>query len=314
MRTCRFVTMLSLVVLASSCGYKRPAYSVGGSVPAVVASDVTARGMAGESIDGKRGESGWLKVGKNVGGQEKDHQQLIKKGSLTLIVGEARKAEERLKEILKGYDAYISARQSNATVPQSKYLKPSEVSSITLTIKVEARRFDEFLAQVKQIGSYTHESVQTEDVTFAHADLTARLANQKKVEERLLGHLSDRARDFKSVLEIEKELSRVREQIEQLTAQLRSMENQIAYSTLTLQISVQPEYVPPSQRTFGQDVKETFSGSLGAMGTTARTLAIAAVAILPWLLVAALLLWGLVRLIGWISSRRARPKPAPPAQ
>jgi hypothetical protein len=277
-----------------------------------MAAEVSAAGgKVGELVSGKRDESGRLKVGKNVGGQEKDRQQLIKKGSLTLIVGEATKAEERLKEILKGYDAYISARQSSASVPQSKYLKPSEVSSITLTIKIEAKRFDEFLAQVKQIGSYTHESVQTEDVTFAHADLTARLANQKKVEERLLGHLSDKARDFKSVLEVEKELSRVREQIEQLTAQLRTMENQIGYSTLTLQISVQPEYVPPSQRSFGQEVKETFKGSMSAMGTTVRTLGIAVVAILPWLVVGGLLLWGLVRFIGWMSSRRAKPKQAP---
>jgi hypothetical protein len=308
MRTRTMVAMLSLVVLASSCGYKRPAYSSGSAVSSPA--DAVSRSLSGEAA-GQHGESDWrMKAGKNVGGQEKDHQQLIKKGSLTLIVGEATKSEARLMEILKGYDAYISARQSNASVPQSKYLKPSEVSSITLTIKIEAKRFDEFLAQVKQIGSYTHESVTTEDVTFAHADLTARLANQKKVEERLLGHLSDRARDFKSVLEIEKELSRVREQIEQLTAQLRTMENQIGYSTLTLQISVQPEYVPPSQRTFGQEVKETFGGSLGAMGTTARTLAIAAIAILPWLAVAGLLLWGLVRFIGWMSSRRAKQKQA----
>jgi hypothetical protein len=308
MRRQILVPMLTVVVLVSSCGYKRSAHSVGGSA-SPLAADVSARGgMAGDSVPGARGEPGWLKVGKNVGGPDKDRQQLIKKGSLTLIVGEARKAEERLNEVLKNYDAYVSARQSNATVPQSKYLSPSEIRSITLTIKVEARRFDELLAQVKQIGSYTHESVQTEDVTFAHADLTARLANQKKVEERLLGHLSDHARDFKSVLEVEKELSRVREQIEQLTAQLRTMENQIAYSTLTLEISVQPEYVPPSQRSFGQEVRETFKGSLGAMSTTARTLAIAAVAILPWLIVAGLFLWGLIRLISWFGNRRAKPK------
>ena len=305
MRTRSLVMMVSIFVLASSCGRSKLAAYSAAPAPALL-EEAAGRSL---SADLKAAPGGWsrdIRAGANVGGQEKDHQQLIKKGSLTLIVAEATKAEERLKEIMKGFDAYVSARQSSATVPQSKYLKPSEVSSVTLTIKVEARRFDEFLAKVKQIGSYTHESITTEDVTFAHADLTARLANQKKVEERLLGHLSDKARDFKSVLEIEKELSRVREQIEQLTAQLRTMENQIAYSTLTLQISVQPEYVPPSQRTFGQEVKETFSGSLGAMGTTVRTLAIALIAILPWLAVGGLLLWGLVRFIGWMGRRKKK--------
>jgi hypothetical protein len=265
-----------------------------------------ASSIGGEKL--AEGSRGLILAGKNTGAPAGDRQQLIKKGSLTLIVGEARQAETRLNAILKRYDAYIAGRQSSASVPEKRYLAPSEIRSITLTIKVAANRFDELLAQVKQIGSYTHESVQTEDVTFAHADLTARLANQKRVEERLLGHLADKSKDFRSVLEIEKELSRVREQIEQLTAQVRTMENQIAYSTLTLEISVQPEYVPPEKRTFGQEVRETFGGSLRAMGTAARTLAIAAVAVVPWLLVGLALLYGFFRLITWIGGRRGGAK------
>ena len=239
---------------------------------------------------------------------KQDRVILIKKGSLTVIVRDAREAEGRLNEILKGYDAYISARQSHAIVPQSKYLGPSEVRSVTLTIKVDAKRFDEFLAQAKQIGSYTSESITTEDVTFAYLDLNARLSNARKVEERLVGYLGDRTKDFKSILEVEKELSRVREQIEQLTTQLRTMENQIAYSTLTLEISVQADYVPPSQRTFWQDVREAFGGSLSAMGATVRMLAIVAVAVLPWLVVILALLYGVYRLISWLAGRkRAKP-------
>ena len=36
----------------------------------------------------------------------------------------------------------------------------------------------------------------------------------------------------------------------------------IAYSTLTLEISVQPEFVPPEKRSFWQELGNTFSGSL----------------------------------------------------
>jgi hypothetical protein len=236
---------------------------------------------------------------------------LIKKGSLTLIVRDAGDAEAKLNALLKGYDAYISARQSNATVPQGRSLGPSEIRSITLTIKVEAKRFDELLGQVKQIGSYTSESVQTEDVTFTYLDLNARLANQRKVEERLVGYLGDKSKDFKFILEVEKELHRVREQ---LSTQLRTLDNQIAYSTLTLEISVQADYVPPEKRGFMREVGEALRGSLAAMGATVRTLCVVAVAVLPWLLVALFLLYVVYRLVGRVTGRKSTRKPAAPTE
>ena len=53
-------------------------------------------------------------------------------------------------------------------------------------------------------------------------------------------------------MEIEKELGRIREPIESLSAQVRVMENQIAYSTLEVALSVQPEWVLPKNGPSGR--------------------------------------------------------------
>ncbi len=220
---------------------------------------------------------------------------LVKRGSISLIVTDAAAAEEKIRVLLNELGGYVAGRQSYASVPQQKYLAPSDVRSLTLTLKIDAKKFDDFLAKVKAVGSYTSEEVSIEDVTFAFMDLNARIQNQKRVEERLLGYLNDPARDFKAVIEVEKELGHVREQIEQLSAQLRLMDNQIAYSTLTVNLSVSPEWTAPQERTFWGDLKDTVTASVRSLADTAVSLFILLVAALPWLACGGVLAWLVVR-------------------
>jgi hypothetical protein len=289
MRAARFLSLLALMpVLAAPSCMKRASES-----PADYASTPVARAaQAGLKEALEAGGAPVAQVAQGV---------LIKHGSVTLIVGEAAGAEARLQALMKEFGAFVAARESHASVRPGKALGPSEVRGLTLTIKVDAKRFDDFLVRVKEVGSYVTESVSTEDVTLAHADLGARLANQRRLEERLLGHLADPARDVKLVLEIEKELARVREQIETLAAQLRVMEDRIAYSTLEVTLSVQPEWVPPEEVTFGDEVAAAAKSSMQALGLAARFVAVAWVAVLPWLAVLAV-----VGLLVWIPVRLAR--------
>lgn len=229
---------------------------------------------------------------------------LIKEGSLHLIVGDVAEAEKKLDELMRTYGAYVASRQSHAMVPGGQVLGPSDVQEITITLKVDAKKFDVFLARVKEIGSYTHEEIRIEDVTFAFMDLNARLSNQRKVEERLLGYLDDPSRSYKLVVEVERELASVREKIERLTTKLRIMENQIAYSTLVLHISVRPEWVPPQDRTFGQELKDTIAESLELLAETGRGAFILGLAVLPWLLTAAMVLYVLFLLVRLGKGRR----------
>jgi hypothetical protein len=211
---------------------------------------------------------------------------LVRHGSLVLIVADAKAAEAKILELLQTYGGYVAGRQSSASIPAGRALAPSEVRSVTLTLKVDAKQFDVFLMRVKAVGSYTSEEVQVDDVTLAYMDLNARLANQKRVEERLVALLrGEAAKDIAAVLEVERELGRVREVVEQLSTQLRSMDDQISYSTLAVTLSVQPEWVPPEERTFGADVSDAVGASLLALGGTARAGLILLLAALPWLAV-----------------------------
>jgi uncharacterized coiled-coil protein SlyX len=224
---------------------------------------------------------------------------LVKTGGLTLIVGEATVAQQQVQDLVAKYEGYIAGKQVDAWVPDARYLAPSEVHQMSYTIKVPAGRFDPFVEELKAIGSYTSESMQIEDVTFEYVDLEARLANQKKVEERLLGHLENSARELKDIVEVERELARVREQVEALTAQFKVLQERVAFSTLTLTLSVQPDFVPPVERSFLQQLGEKFVASLVALGDAIQVGAIVALAALPWLLVLGGCGYALLRLLRW---------------
>jgi predicted nuclease with TOPRIM domain len=79
-------------------------------------------------------------------------------------------------------------------------------------------------------------NIKSEDVTEQYIDLKARLENAQREEKILLDFLN-KATNVKDMLEIEKELSRIREQIEYYTGQLKYLESRIDYSTITIELS-----------------------------------------------------------------------------
>lgn len=225
----------------------------------------------------------------------RNNRIIIKTGYLSLVVMDAGEAMSRIDSLLKEYKAFEAGRESFADVSGREVLAASEVSNIILTLKVPAAQFESFLDAVKQVGSYTREQTNALDVTLKYVDLEARLASNKQVETRLQAHLAS-ATNVKEIVEIEKELGRVREQIESLTAQFRVMQDQVAYSTLSVEISVRPDWIEPSQRSLWEDITQVLSQSLYALFNTGRVGLVYGLAMIPWLVIAGGMVYGLVAL------------------
>lgn len=133
------------------------------------------------------------------------------------------------------------AAGSSAEGPASGALRgvPSGLPfSGSVTVLVPVSRFDAFRSDAERIGRVLSETSGDEDVTQQHADLAARLANARAEEARLRGFFSA-AHSVSEMLAIERELTRVRGDIESMAAQLKTIERQAAMATLTIEI-VQP--------------------------------------------------------------------------
>jgi hypothetical protein len=81
------------------------------------------------------------------------------------------------------------------------------------------------------------ESQNSSDVTSQYTDLVARLNNARTSEQRLLALLRERTGNLKDVVEVEREISSVRERIEQMEAQQKGVNNKVDYASIQLQLS-----------------------------------------------------------------------------
>ena len=212
---------------------------------------------------------------------------------VTENLSDAEAALPGLVERFGGYVARADVDRSSGRFPRGSW-----------TVRVPVANYDAFLAGADGLGVVEEKDETATDVTAEFVDVEARLASRRKLETRLLELLEDRAAELKDVLETERELARVREEIETAEGRLRYLSNQTAFSTVTLNVRQEREYVPPAEPTFGGKIAATWDRSLTNLAAFARGLVLFAVAAAPFVVVfllpPAALVWVLIR------RRRAR--------
>lgn len=133
-----------------------------------------------------------------------------------------------------------------------------------VTVRVPAADFEAFVDDVSALGTVKYQAEGTEDVTQQHIDLSARLENLRAQEVRLR-EFFDKATKVEEMLSIERELARVRGDIESLDAQVKYLERQAAMATVTIELVEPKPLVRPDGDTWGFGDAIT-SGIRGAAG------------------------------------------------
>ena len=138
-----------------------------------------------------------------------------------------------------------------------------------VTVRVPAADLDAFVADVSQLGTVVYQSESTDDVTQEHIDLTARLENLRAQEARLR-ELVAAATNVEEMLAVEKELWRIRGEIESLDAQVQYLERQAARATVTVELTEKQPVVRPGGSSWGF-VEAITNGIQGAVGVLTST-------------------------------------------
>jgi anti-sigma factor RsiW len=106
-----------------------------------------------------------------------------------------------------------------------------------VVVKVLPDNLDRFLGKLRGIGELKNQALTTEDVTKAYFDTESRLKNARLMEQRLIEILKTKSKDVADLLEVEKELGRVREEIETMQGELKFMDSQVAFATVTITLA-----------------------------------------------------------------------------
>ncbi|MGE6378556.1 DUF4349 domain-containing protein [Peribacillus muralis] len=174
------------------------------------------------------------KVAKQEGLTEE--RQVIHQAQLELKVKNLEKVQWKIEEKAKEFGGYV--------VESNVYRESEEKMEGTITVRVLEARFQDFLSVSQgEASKVVGRNVTGQDVTEQYVDLKARLKSKKTVEERLLAFMQE-AKKTEDLLKISTDLAAVQEEIEQLTGQMKYIENQTSYSTVTITLSQDGIIVP----------------------------------------------------------------------
>ena len=104
-----------------------------------------------------------------------------------------------------------------------------------MTLRVPTDALDSAVSSIESLGSVTHRSVSSEDVTEQYIDVEARLKNMIALRDRLR-KLLEKATDVKAMLAVEKELSRVQADVDSLEGRFRALKKGVDLATIHLTI------------------------------------------------------------------------------
>ncbi len=212
-------------------------------------------------------------------------------------------------------DALVAAEQAvtaaGGYVAASQRQGDDENAGASVTYRIPVERWEATLAALRKLGvKVLSEQTGSEEVTSQVVDLGARLANLRATESALQAIMT-KATKIPDILEVQSQLTGVRQEIEQLTAQKQSLEERAAMATLTVGYSLPPT-VAVAQVREGWDPANEVDRAAATLVGLGQGVANAAIWFVIVMLPLALIL-GILVGVAWLIARRFRPRPAPPA-
>ena len=298
---------LAIVALvASACTTQkesarpRPSFTEAGgtSAPESAASAIEPRFLsdakAVSAFQARTAQPGQERESPQIPGERK----LIRKGEMTVEVSSVTAALTRLAQIISS----AGGQTANQSERQDEY--GSRTASVTC--RVPAERLDAAVEAVKTLGSARTLTLTAEDVTTDYFDVGVRINTQTQLERQLVAILQRPTNRLSDLLKIERELARVREEIDRLQGRRRSWDNQIALSSLVITLEEPAPVVAGTGggllRTLGESFGEAVENAVLAVAGIIAT----AGSILPVALLVGAVGWMAVRL-----RRRRRAQVAP---
>jgi hypothetical protein len=160
---------------------------------------------------------------------------IVRTGQASIEVDSLNPSMAELRRIVQRVGGFVA----DASVQSGR----NQIRSATLQVKVPSDRFDDLTAGLEPLGRLQFVNVGAQDVSEEFVDLTARVANSQRLEDRLVELLRTRTGKLQDVLTVERELARIREEIERMEGRLRFLKTSAQLSTLSINLFEPPPLV-----------------------------------------------------------------------
>ena len=223
-----FLSLLLLFAMAG-CSAAKSIYESAGSVDmgrgSAPAPMPPTEPMADGAYQAEKGEAYGAEYTSNSGTVAQRH--IIQNAHLYLEVIDIDEAATAMQQLTDQADGYIASREI--------YNIGEERRAGNISLRVPAERFNFLVGQIKELGKVKNDRVYTDDVTMQYIDLEARIANMTAQEKRLR-ELLDKAESIEDIMQVERELGRVRGDLEAMTGNFRYLRERVQYSAIEIRL------------------------------------------------------------------------------
>lgn len=224
---------------------------------------------------------------------EETERDVIVTGSMTVTADDPIAASREAVDLVEAAGGRVDGRTEYA--PSN-----GDAGSATLLLRIPAERLQEVIDDLAELGRADEISTSTSDVTQYVTDLESRIATQRSIIDRLNAMFAQ-ATTIADLITLETTIAEHQATLEDLETQQRSIDDQVALSTISLYLRSEAE--APAQEPM--DFLSGLAAGWGAFVAFFSGLLVALGVLLPWLIAAALISGAIVLLVRWNRRRRA---------
>jgi len=211
----------------------------------------------------------------------------IKTAQLAIEVEEVAKAQQEAENIAKAVNGRVQT--------SSKSDDEGRLASANVTLRVPVRSFELAVNRLRELGRVLNDSLSGEDVTTQVVDVEARLKVMRAEEDQYVELLKE-TKKIGEVLSVKERLSQVRQEIESLDAQRKSLRDQAAESIIHLSLTERPKPDRPRENeNWAEDAWSRAVSGLSAAGRALGSVVVFLFVFSPIWLPIVLLFWWLAR-------------------
>ncbi len=231
------IALISMLMLSACSGPSRNTTAIPTEAPAVP-------GYA--PIEEESGTKDGNSTAYDAAGQQAQVERVVlKSAEITISVAKPHDSMKEISEMASRLGGFVV---SSYTWKEEDYSSGRSYDKATITIRVPADKLDSTLAEIRAMSANGAEGVISEsqsgqDVTSDYIDSESRLRNLKAAEEQLM-KLMENTTDLENTMEVFRELTNIREQIEVLQGHINYLKESSELAsiavTLVAEASLQP--------------------------------------------------------------------------
>jgi hypothetical protein len=154
---------------------------------------------------------------------------IVETASLTILATNYDEASAAIEKLAAAHGGYVEKLDAKAQTGNAR--------ALSAALRIPTKQLDGFLADVRKLGHVEEETRSNEEVSDQYVDLQARLKSARATEQRLVELLGTRTGKLQDVLEAERELARVRGEIESMQGQSAILVHRVNYATVQVELS-----------------------------------------------------------------------------